>query len=185
MIYDDYCKAVISDAEDVIAENFDDGSYDAETDFADVYDNLFVDDAVTGNASGSYTFNAYQAKENVKDAMFDDYILAALENMGVSKENIASYIFNQEYETLDVCIRCAILSEVYGDIEAYFNDCQSNCEEQDFMDKNSSYWLTAIYVVACACYIGIFYPATNPAVALFTSFIGTCILTVLVYILNK
>lgn len=128
MTYDDYCKAVISDAEDVIAENFDNGYYNAETDFEDVYDYLFVDDAVTGNTSGSYTFNAYQAKENVKDAMFDNYVLAALENMGISKRDVVSYIYNQEYETLDVCIRCAILGDVYGDIEAYFNDCQSNCE---------------------------------------------------------
>lgn len=129
MTYDDYCKAVISDAEDVIAENFDNGCYDAETDFTDVYDALFVDDAVTGNASGSYTFNAYQAKENVKDAMFDDYILVALDNVGVSKEGVAFRILNREYETLDVMIRCAILSDVCGQIENYFNDCQSNCEE--------------------------------------------------------
>lgn len=129
MTYNDYCNAVVSDSEDVIAERFDNGYYNAETDFADVFDHLFVDDAVTGNASGSYTFNAYRAKENVKDAMFDDDIFAALENVGVSKEDVVSRILNQEYETLDVYIRCAVLSDVYGDIEAYFNDCQSDCEE--------------------------------------------------------
>lgn len=128
MTYEEYCHTVTSDAEDVIAENFDNGYYDTETDFADVYDNLFVSDAVTGNASGSYTFNACQAKENVKDAIFDDYLLMVLENMGVSKENVVSHIFNQEYEGLDVMIRCAVLGDVYGDIEAYFHDCQSNCE---------------------------------------------------------
>lgn len=53
------------------------------------------------------------------------------------------------------------------------------------MDKSSSYWLTAIYVIAGACYIGIFYPTTNPAVALFMSSIGTCILIALERILNK
>lgn len=129
MTYEEYCKAVLSDAEDAIAENFDNGWYDAETDFANVYDELFVNDAVTGNASGSYTFNAYQAKENVKDALFDDYILAALENMGVDKEEVFSQVLNKNYEILDVMIRCAVLScELYSDIEAYFNDCQSNCE---------------------------------------------------------
>lgn len=129
MTYEEYCKAVLSDAEDVIAENFDSGWYDAETDFANVYDELFVNDAVTGNASGSYTFNTCQAKENVKDALFDDDILAALENMGVDKEEVFSQVLNKNYETLDVMIRCAILScEVYSDVEAYFNDCQSNCE---------------------------------------------------------
>lgn len=129
MTYEDYCKAVLSDAEDAIAENFDNGWYDAETDFADVYDELFVNDAVTGNASGSYTFNAYQAKENVKDALFDDDILAALENMGVDKEEVFSQVLNKDYEILDVMIRCAVLScKLYSDVKAYFNDCQSNCE---------------------------------------------------------
>lgn len=129
MTYEEYCKAVLSDAEDAIAENFDNGWYDAETDFANVYDELFVNDAVTGNASGSYTFNAYKAEENVKDALFDDDILAALENMGVDKEEVFSQVLNKDYEILDVMIRCAVLScELYSDVEAYFNDCQSNCE---------------------------------------------------------
>lgn len=129
MTYDEYCKAVLSDAEDAIAENFDNGWYDAETDFADVYDALFVDDSVTGNASGSYTFNAYKAKENVKDVLFDDNILAALEDMGVDKEEVFSQVLNKDYEILDVMIRCAVLScELYSDVKAYFNDCQSNCE---------------------------------------------------------
>ena len=130
MTYEEYCKAVLSDAEDVIAGNFDDGYYDAETDFADVYDMLFDDDAVTGNASGSYTFNAYEAKENVKDALYDDNILEALENMGVDKEEVFSQVLNRNYEILDVMIRCAVLSgKVYSDVEAYFNNCQSDCEE--------------------------------------------------------
>lgn len=130
MTYEEYCKSVLADAEDVIAGNFDDDYYDAETDFADVYDVLFVSDAVTGNASGSYTFNAYQAKENVKDALFDEKILEALENIGVDKEEVFSQVLNRGYEILDVMIRCAVLSgEVYSKVEAYFNNCQSDCEE--------------------------------------------------------
>jgi len=129
MTYDDYCKAVISDAEDVIAENFDNGSYDAETDFTDVYDALFVDDAVTGNGSGSYTFNSAKAKENVKDAVFDDDIMTIVRGMGVDRYAFTDYIAEGKWETMDVIIRCAILNDVYGQIEDYFDDCQSNCEE--------------------------------------------------------
>lgn len=129
MTYDDYCKAVLSDAEDVIAENFDSGWYDAETDFTKVYDDLFVDDAVTGNCSGSYTFNSAKAKENVKDAVFDDDIMAALGNMGVDRYEFVNYIVEDSWEIMDVIIRCAILGDMYGQIEDYFNDCQSNCEE--------------------------------------------------------
>ena len=128
MTYDEYCKSVLSDAEDVIAGNFDDGYYDAETDFAEVFDELFID--VTGNANGSYTFDANEAKEYIKDALYDDKILAALENMGVDKEEVFSQILNKDYELLDVLIRCAVLSSgIYRDVEAYFNNCQSECEE--------------------------------------------------------
>ena len=128
MNFIDYRNAVISDAEDVIAECFDNGTYDEETDFNDVYDNLFVDDAVTGNASGSYTFNSAQAKENIKDAVFDDDICESLEQIGIDAIQIGQYLGNNDYETLDVCIRCAVLGDVCGEIADYFHDCQSNCE---------------------------------------------------------
>lgn len=128
MTYEEYCQSVLSDVEDVIAGNFDDGYYNAETDFAEVFDELFID--VTGNANGSYTFDANEAKEYVKDALYDANILAALENMGVDKEEVFSQILNKNYETLDVLIRCAVLSSgIYRDVEAYFNTCQSDCEE--------------------------------------------------------
>lgn len=127
MNFIDYRNAVISDAEDVIAEYFDNGTYDEETDFNDVYDNLFVDDTVTGNASGSYFFNAAKAREAVADAIWDDKILDALSEIGISGDRIAQYLRDNDAESLDVCIRCAILGDVCGEIADYFHDCQSNC----------------------------------------------------------
>lgn len=53
------------------------------------------------------------------------------------------------------------------------------------MAKNSNYWFTAIYVVVVACYIGIFYPETNPAIALFSGAIAAFIMLAISYILNK
>lgn len=127
MNFIDYRNAVISDAEDIIAECFDNGTYDEETDFNDVYDNLFVDDTVTGNASGSYFFNAAKAREAVADAIWDDKILDALSEIGISGDRIAQYLRDNDAESLDVCIRCAILGDVCGEIADYFHDCQSNC----------------------------------------------------------
>lgn len=34
--------------------------------YGELYDRLFIEDCVTGNASGSYTFSTYQAKENLR-----------------------------------------------------------------------------------------------------------------------
>ncbi len=36
-----------------------------------IYDNLFVSDSVTGNGSGSYTFDREMAKGLIQDAMYD------------------------------------------------------------------------------------------------------------------
>lgn len=71
-------------------------------------DELFVDDGVTGNASGSYTFNSYEAKEYVlsggsqilKDAVDEGYLTA---------ENFTNYFLNEYWETLDVICRCYAL----------------------------------------------------------------------------
>lgn len=56
-----YKKNIKADILDYIKENdCKDMSYD------ELYDLLFIDDSVTGNASGSYTFNTWQAKDNLR-----------------------------------------------------------------------------------------------------------------------
>lgn len=128
MNYNDYYKQVRDDAIAAIDEQFDGGYWDADTEWDTVYDNLFIDDAVTGNGSGSYTFNSYQARKNVAEAIWDKKVLDALYNIGCDSKQIAQYLRDGEAETLDVSIRCAMLSEVYGEIEEHFSDRVSNCE---------------------------------------------------------
>lgn len=128
MNYNDYYQQVKNDAIAAIDEQFDCGYWDGDTQWDVVYDNLFVDDAVTGNGSGSYFFNAAKAREAVADAIWDDKILDALSEMGISGDRIAQYLRDNDAESLDVCIRCAMLSEVYGEIEEHFSDRVSECE---------------------------------------------------------
>lgn len=122
MNYSDYYQQVKNDAIAAIDEQFDCGYWDSDTQWDVVYDNLFVDDAVTGNGSGSYFFNAAKAREAVADAIWDDKILDALSEIGISGDRIAQYLRDNDAESLDVCIRCAMLSEVYGEIEEHFSD---------------------------------------------------------------
>ena len=62
----DYHEAVYDDVVDYIRENIDFADYDTIEDLADhLNDELWISDSVTGNASGSYTFNAWLAEENV------------------------------------------------------------------------------------------------------------------------
>ena len=128
MNYNDYYQQVKNDAIAAIDEQFDCGYWDGDTEWDVVYDNIFVDDAVTGNGSGSYFFNAAKARENVADAIWDEKILDALYNIGCDGDQIAQYLRDGEAEALDVCIRCAMLGEVYGEIEDYFSDRVSECE---------------------------------------------------------
>lgn len=128
MNYNDYYQQVKNDAIAAIDEQFDYGYWDGDTQWDVVYDNLFVDDAVTGNGSGSYFFNAAKAREAVADAIWDDKILDALSEIGISGDRIAQYLRDNDAESLDVCIRCAMLSEVYGEIEEHFSDRVSECE---------------------------------------------------------
>lgn len=71
-------------------------------------DKLFIDDGVTGNASGSYTFNSNEAKEYVlsggsqilKEAVAEDYL---------SSDELVKYFTDENWEALDVICRCCVL----------------------------------------------------------------------------
>ena len=102
----DYRKALRADIKDYIEEN---GAGDYET----LYDNLFVEDSVTGNASGSYTFNRAEAEEYVRDNL--DLALEAVREFGYGVEHFAEKVEDEEWEYLDVTIRCYLLGEVLAD----------------------------------------------------------------------
>ena len=60
-----YREAVTSDLLDWMEENREMwADMDRDEAYQTIYDLVFVDDSVTGNASGSYTFSRYQAREN-------------------------------------------------------------------------------------------------------------------------
>ena len=71
-------------------------------------DDLWVEDSVTGNASGSYTFNAWQAEENLVHNL--DLLGEALTEFGCS----ADYLIKNGAEACDVTIRCYLLGECIG-----------------------------------------------------------------------
>ena len=65
---------------------------------------LWVCDSVTGNASGSYTFNAYKAEENLCHNL--DLLKDAIEEFGGDLANA----LEKGAEFCDVTIRCYLLS---------------------------------------------------------------------------
>ena len=78
--------------------------------YQELYDNMFICDNVTGNASGSYTFNAWQAEEYLCHNL--DLLADALAEFGCS----ISDILKKGAESCDVTIRCYLLGECLSEV---------------------------------------------------------------------
>ena len=86
-----------------------------------LYDDLFVSDSVTGNASGSYYFNAYKAGEALNGNW--DLLREALYEFGC--ENVNPIEKGEEW--CDVTIRCYLLSQA---ISLALNELEEELEEE-------------------------------------------------------
>lgn len=75
---------------------------------------LWTADSVTGNASGSYTFNSWKAKGYVLDNM--ERLKDALEEFCIEPSEIGERFLNDEWEYFDVTIRCYLLDVVLSDV---------------------------------------------------------------------
>ena len=95
-------------------------------------DDLWTVDSVTGNASGSYTFNRYQAQEYVMDNI--ELLNEACEEFGTNTETVGEKFLNEEFEWMDVTIRCYLLAqairEALEEVEDEFNAAHENSEEE-------------------------------------------------------
>lgn len=86
-------------------------------------DELWTEDSVTGNASGSYTFNRATAKEYVIDNI--DLLRDMCNEFGIDYGTVGEKILDEEWEYLDVSIRCYMLgSAIYhclDELEKWYN----------------------------------------------------------------
>ena len=114
-----YLEAMKSDIMDYIRNEVNTNEY-ADRDELDAFlnDELWTVDSVTGNASGSYTFNSYTAKEYVFDNI--DLLNEAITEF-CEDDVIGEKFLNEKWEWMDVTIRCYLLgqaiSEALDDIE--------------------------------------------------------------------
>ena len=93
---------------------------------SELYDELFIVDSVTGNASGSYFFNAWKAEEAITHNL--DLLSEATEEFGddLSKE------LARGAETCDVIIRCYIVgAELERAFEEVFGDYNEGLENKE------------------------------------------------------
>ena len=75
-----------------------------------LYDELFVNACVTGNASGSYFCNSYEAEEALCHNL--DLLGEALEAFGCG----ADYLYTRGVEACDVAIRCYLLPQAISQV---------------------------------------------------------------------
>lgn len=100
----DYYKAVKGDIKDYLDENYG-GRRITGRMREEIYDDLWVDDGVTGNASGSYTFSTYKAEENLCHNL--DLLHEAMEEFGDTGS-----VLEKGAEACDVTIRCYLLGQL-------------------------------------------------------------------------
>lgn len=85
-------------------------------------DALFIEDSVTGNASGSYTFNRWQAEENLCHNW--ELLAEAMEEFGGS----TGEALERGAEYCDVTIRCYLLAQAISEV---LDEVETEEEEEE------------------------------------------------------
>jgi hypothetical protein len=126
-----YEEAVLEDVKEAILERLREGNYVDYDDLEDAQDeiqeDLWADDGVTGNASGSYTFNTFMAELYLVNN--GNLYGEALEELGGK--------YDSSPEARDVTIRCYLLGNAISealaseDILAAFEEAKKEAEGQD------------------------------------------------------
>ena len=106
-----YLEAVTSDVLDYIKEEINLYEWKGNRDGLEekLNDELWTVDSVTGNASGSYTFNTWEAEENLAHNW--DLLAEALDEFGQDGTDV----LKQGAEAMDVTIRCYLLGQAIGE----------------------------------------------------------------------
>lgn len=89
-----------------------DNATDRDDTYEELYDEFWNDDDVTGNPSGSYTMNAYQAEENLCHNL--DLLCEAIEAFGDESSEYERCL--KSPEIADVTIRCYVLGSVLNEV---------------------------------------------------------------------
>lgn len=106
-----YLNNMENDILDYINENINIEDYENDRESLEekLNDELFYEDSITGNASGSYTFNRCTAQEYVTDNI--ELLNDAVSEFGIDSETVSEKFLNEEWEYFDVTIRCYLLGQ--------------------------------------------------------------------------
>lgn len=119
----DYLEQVTADVRDYVEQEIDLTEWAGDRDGLEekLNDDLWTCDSVTGNGSGSYTFNRVQAQIYVLDGM--DELQEAVNEFGIDSETIGEKFLESDWEYFDVAIRCYLLGQA---IAAVLDDLEED-----------------------------------------------------------
>lgn len=121
-----YLEAVKDDVETWLVDNSSqfekikdnnkiDGVIDWDGVKGDLNEILWNEDSITGNGSGSYTFNSEKAREYVlSDGL--QYLEDLVDEGWLTYESIGKDVTNYDFEVLDVSLRCYFLSQAIEEV---------------------------------------------------------------------
>ena len=129
-MYYNYLENMVADVKEYIKNDAELDRNDLEYNRNDLeenlYEKLWVEDSVTGNASGSYFCNSYKSMECVIDNM--DLLQEMCSEFGIEAETIGEKFLDEEWEWMDVSIRCYLLGQA---ISQALDEIEEELEEMD------------------------------------------------------
>lgn len=119
-LYNEYYAEVLEDGKKFIKSLVDDGTYTNDTDFDEIYDDMFTSDEVCRNASQYNT----DWNDHIDEVIFDKEIMDGLKydfDFGVYGMTEILGKGNHGRSYLDCTVRCWMLGNVSPELEDYFN----------------------------------------------------------------
>lgn len=120
-----YLQAVTNDVINYVNNEINLNDFDGVDDLREkLHDDLWINDSVTGNASGSYTFSNWEAEENLCHNL--DELKLALDEFGGD----CAEALERGAEFCDVTIRCYLLGQAIDqaidelELETYYEDME-------------------------------------------------------------
>lgn len=136
--YFSFKHAVKDDAKKFIVSNFEDGAYNADAEWNEVFDDMCYSDDVTGNASSAGHPDCFLVtygpdREKIASAFADEDIREILEDtygdevpwhefVGHGQDGITKFV---------TWIRIAMLCELNDDLYKYFEQVQKDFEKEN------------------------------------------------------
>lgn len=109
----DYLEAVKEDVMEYVKNEVDTDGIDFDELETRLYDDLFIEDSVTGNASGSYTFSSIKAQGYVEDNK--NLVREMCSEFG-NEEQVMNWWYEDDYESIDVSLRCYVLGNAIAEV---------------------------------------------------------------------